>query len=282
MLQMMHFSYLLWLLLAFSLSSRAQQPPYSLLLQEGIWIEQFDSSQTDKNRFTANNKVFKEGYRFIYRYQYQDEAGAKFLQRIKPSGYTMREDNWLLVPLAQKDSLTNDLIRITVLEGLEGLPPSHGLYHQTPILYEYFSPAGPLYFTAQTGLVENEKNLWMHPPRERLFRILQLNPFPFIQAPYTTGHHWSWELEIGEQWGDARWASWQGSITNRYRYQISGQELLATPMGELRCWVVVARARSELGITGLTAYFHPDWGFVRLEYTNIDGSRIVMEMVGRE
>ena len=37
-------------------------------------------------------------------------------------------------------------------------------------------------------------------------------------------------------------------------------------------------ATSRLGETHLTALFHPKYGFVKLDYTNIDGSRTVLEL----
>ena len=48
---------------------------------------------------------------------------------------------------------------------------------------------------------------------------------------------------------------------------------LETDMGDLDCFVIESSAESRIGETALTAYFHPEYGFVRLNYTNIDGSK---------
>lgn len=38
-------------------------------------------------------------------------------------------------------------------------------------------------------------------------------------------------------------------------------------------------ATSRIGSTQLTAYFHPGYGFVKVDYTNIDPSKTVLELV---
>jgi len=131
-----------------------------------------------------------------------------------------------------------------------------------------------------TGLIENEKNIWLHPPREFLFRILELNPFPYIKYPFQIGHTWNWDLEIGGQWGDKRWKEWTGNITNKYQYKITDKKTISTAIGALECYVIESEAKSELGTTKLTSYFNEQFGFVKLDYTNIDSSTIEIDIKG--
>lgn len=119
----------------------------------------------------------------------------------------------------------------------------------------------------------------MHPPRDKYFRILELNPFPFIKAPCEVGNKWEWELEIGSFWGDERWRTWEGSITNTYRYEITAEKTVNTEFGELEVYEITATASSRLGETGLTALFNPKYGFIDLAYQNIDRSRTVLELI---
>lgn len=129
-----------------------------------------------------------------------------------------------------------------------------------------------------TGAIENEVNTWIHPPRSSFFQILELNPFPYIKAPYKVGTKWNWKLEIGDHWSDKRWLEWKGRIENNYDYQITEQTTVSTKVGDLECFVIKAKAKSRIGETELISYFNPDYGFIKLEYKNIDGTKIVLEL----
>jgi len=132
-----------------------------------------------------------------------------------------------------------------------------------------------------SGIVENERNLWMHPNRDCLFQILELNPFPYIQYPIKKGKTWKWRLSIGSQWGDERWKTWTGGIVNKYKYKIADTDCeVVTPMGTLSCVKVEAVAKSRIGKTYLTAYYNETYGFVKMDNTNIDGSRLLVDLVG--
>lgn len=118
----------------------------------------------------------------------------------------------------------------------------------------------------------------MHPPRQAYFRILELNPFPYIKAPYEVGTTWTWSLDIGSAWGDERWKTWEGGITNTYTYTITDERILPKAMGNLKCYLIKAEATSDLGKTSLLAYFNETYGFITLDYTNIDGSKTLLEL----
>ena len=51
-------------------------------------------------------------------------------------------------------------------------------------------------------------------------------------------------------------------------------------MGTLSCVKVVAVAKSRIGKTRLTAYYNDTYGFVKMDNTNIDGSRLLVDLVG--
>jgi hypothetical protein len=44
------------------------------------------------------------------------------------------------------------------------------------------------------------------------------------------------------------------------------------------CWVVQSTATSSIGATGLIGYYNEDNGFVKLDYINIDKSRLTIEI----
>ena len=140
-----------------------------------------------------------------------------------------------------------------------------------------YGPKAVLY--GATGVIENDTMLWMHPPRAGKYRMLELSPFPYIKLPARAGQRWPWRLAVGSQWSSPKWAVWQGNITIDYTYQTVSQQLLATPLGPLTCWLVRARTSCPVGASTLDSYYHPQLGFVRLAYRTIDGRRLTLNLV---
>jgi hypothetical protein len=118
----------------------------------------------------------------------------------------------------------------------------------------------------------------MHPPRTDLFKILEINPFPYIKEPYKIRNSWTWKLEFDNHWADKRWLIWEGAYENKYTYKITDQLKLQTKFGEIECLIITSSAVSKLGKTKLTSYFNSQYGFVKLDYSNIDGSKIIIEL----
>lgn len=236
------------------------------VIEEGIFVEKFDPSVTDENRYNLDNVVFKVGRTFVYDYTYTDKEGKEFY-------FEGGRDGWNFAPKGTDRYYVVKQVHIKVLPGLEPMIQTIPDYNQT--LLNFSCPPNTDYTIS--GVVENYKNIWMHPPREALFRILELNPFPFIQAPYEVGHTWDWELDVDQKWGDPRWATWEGSITNKYTYEIVEEKKLDTAFGELDCMIIHADANSQLGKTSMVAAFHPEYGFVDMKFVNIDGTQ--MEMI---
>jgi hypothetical protein len=243
----------------------AQQAEYENW--DGIFYE-IRPDTTNINRYTEDNEIYKLGNVYRFKYQYiTTEEEELYYQRISSM-------DWEFVP---KENLPDDAVIAFQMKVIPGVCNSD---MQSCIEFRYITNDGkfiPMW--AKTGLIENKKNIWLHPPRENFFKILELNPFPFIQIPYEKGNKWHWLLDIGAQWGDARWKEWEGGIENQYTYEIvDTNSLIHTPLGELNCYKVDSYAESELGKTYLTAYFSEIYGFVRLEYVNIDGSMLNIEL----
>lgn len=114
-----------------------------------------------------------------------------------------------------------------------------------------------------TGLIETKSRIWFHPPRDKFFKILEINPFPEIRSDV---EEWNTELKVGEQWGDKRWETWKGNIIVKSNYKLKGDKIIAV-------------ATSEVGTSKLTSTFDENKGFTLFEYENIDGSRVVFKLV---
>ncbi|NNF36163.1 MAG: hypothetical protein HKN68_18805 [Saprospiraceae bacterium] len=279
------------ILIATILSCKSADPvdekkDYTIVLDGDIYVEVFDSTNTSENRYTDNNTTYREGNIITYDYYYQDKNGKKFkFQEVDGAGdlpFDEMAKAWFFVPLDSLNEKVVDKVIQKVKYGLEPMINSVPDYNQTVISFNYPLVSGKSTFSSATGIIENEKNVWAHPPRDRFFQILELNPFPFIQAPYEVGNKWNWSLGIGSYWGDERWKTWEGGIENQYEYEITDKKTIDTEIGELDCFEIKSTATSSIGKTYLTAYFNMDIGFVKLDYTNIDSSKTMLEIINFE
>ncbi|MEM6300055.1 MAG: hypothetical protein AAF740_15315 [Bacteroidota bacterium] len=244
--------------------------PYTLVNRSGIMVEQFDSTVTDENRYNYDNKVFKVGTKFLYDYTFVSALGDTLLYNL-----TSTEGDWEFRTPKEADDETIRQFEIGVKNGLKPMIDWYPNYYQTLLSYTY--PPQTTY--SLTGAIENKANLWIHPPRVAMFKILELNPFPFIKYPLEEGKTWEWTLEVGSSWADVRWKTWEGVISNKSVYTVGKTKTVSTPFGELNCTEIKAVATSELGETRLNMLFHPEKGFIHLDYTNIDRSKLLLKQV---
>tara|TARA_R110001606_G_scaffold80186_7_gene184998 strand:+ start:57907 stop:58719 length:813 start_codon:yes stop_codon:yes gene_type:complete len=246
---------------------RSDGPNYTLVDEyDGIVVERFDSSVMDENRYNLNNKIFRVGTEFIYSYLYISPSGRELR-------YKTTADGWEFVSPDSSDQATITNIIIKALPGQNDRPE----YKQTVISYQLT----PQTTFSISGAIENEANLWVHPPRDDLFKVLEINPFPYVKFPLEIGNTWNWKLGIGDHWGDERWLKWEGDITNEYTYEVADSEVRSSKWGNLLCFETVSTAKSRLGETKLTSIFNEDVGFLEFNYVNIDGSQIRLTLIDK-
>ncbi|KMQ66198.1 hypothetical protein ACM46_01145 [Chryseobacterium angstadtii] len=268
----------LFLLIPISFFSQKTEKNF-IIDDDGITVEKLNKTLSYDDNYNKDNKIYKIGRRFIYSYYYENQEGKKILvgkgEPIKQQDYYIHD--WKFIPI---DNPTDETVKNIILKPVTGNIFKHHLpdYNQTGISYEYVMGNSLALNTETTGVIENEMNLWIHPPRSNFFEILEINPFPYIKAPYKTGNKWKWKLEIGDGWSDKRWKEWTGGIENSYEYEITDRKNIPTKLGNLDCYVVTAKATSRIGETGLISYFSPIYGFIKLEYKNIDGTKTVLEL----
>ncbi len=123
-------------------------------------------------------------------------------------------------------------------------------------------------------------NIWLHPFRGKYFSVLEFSPFPYIKFPAKQGFSWKWVLnDISERWSDKRIVQYSGKQQASYNYKITGTKTLNTSFGRLNCIRIEAIAETSLGITKLTSYYNKKYGFVALDYSNIDRSIIKLKLI---
>jgi hypothetical protein len=239
-----------------------------------IYVENPLPTDNNPNRYTVDNKVYRINRKFIFDYSIVRDADTLKItvpKMTEPDSDFQRE--WSFIPKNIQHEDKIETITITVQPGISN-------DNQTMLKYEYqyIPDLDNSTFSSTSGVIENEMNTWMHPHRDKYFMILELNPFPFIQQPFKIGNKWTWTLGIGDHWKDERWKIWTGSIRNDYKYEIIAKEKLKTKVGEMDCWVVQSTATSSIGTTGLIGYYNEDNGFVKLDYINIDKSKLTIEI----
>lgn len=239
-----------------------------------IYIEKPLTADNNPDRYSLDNKVYRISKKFIFDYFIIKDTDTLKIVASKitaPDSDFQREWNFISKNIKHEDKI--ETISITVQPGISN-------NNQTMLKYEYqyIPDLGYSTFSSTSGVIENEMNTWMHPHRDKYFMILELNPFPFIQQPFKIGNKWTWTLEIGDHWKDDRWKTWTGSIRNDYEYEIIGKEKLKTKIGEMDCWIVESTATSSIGSTGLIGYYNEENGFIKLDFINIDRSKLSIEI----
>lgn len=143
-----------------------------------------------------------------------------------------------------------------------------------PALEYCYPPKG---ICASSLVIENDSMVWIHPPRRHFFKILEINPFPCIRMN-KINNQWNDSLVIGSQYTDERWAIWDRNLINRSTYKIQKDTLLNTSFGLLKCKVIHAVSQNKIGRSSLVSYFNDTYGFVLLNYKNIDNSRLKLTL----
>jgi len=260
---------------------------YEIILQNGfgVYVEHFDDTVTDKNRFNENNEIYKVCNKLTYSFIHEDSLGNRYLFELDEGALDLptpqeRNNAWKYVLESEASNKTVKTINQFIRSGLDPFIDDLPDYNQTVFSFKYASNKDDHEVGEKTGVIENEKNVWMHPPRQMMFRILELNPFPFIQEPYEIGTSWEWNYlrPLGENWSDERWLVWQGPLDISCEYEITDFLSINTPLGELDCYEITAIGHNDYGTTELVSYFNTQYGFVKLNYTNINNSKTTIEL----
>jgi len=247
-------------------------------------IERLRNPEKDNNIYSIN-KLFRYNYDYIkddnhYLMRFTNEYDTVGYYKKKGEERPVLSSKWELIEkelINTQDSnlVSNFTFRIKAKNKLRANTGQTNLKIRLENSNLKELPGGGL-----TGIVENEYNVWSHPPRTKLFKILQLNPYPFAKLPLEEGKTYYDDLKIGNYWADKRWIEpWEGSITTKMYYTVGGFETIQTLLGDIECRIINAKGESELGETALKIYFNETYGFVRLEYVNIDKSRMNIQLI---
>jgi hypothetical protein len=190
-------------------------------------------------------------------------------------GNDKKERNWSLV----KSKILLDSVERRIL--YVGLIPREGAINndQYPMEFNYFNTKKDQIGTlSMSGIYDDATRIWIHPPRDYYFQILEFSPYPYIKFPLAVNSKWKWGLEVGDNWSMKDIVEYQGNVNLEYHYKVIRKELLNTDLGKLECYVVEANGISILGKSKLISYFNEKYGFVKLVYHNIDKSCLTLKL----
>ena len=272
----------------------------NLVLDGGIYTEKPNPANKDKHQYSRDNTAYKMNKVFIYDYYYADRSGvkSKFLLKANPDP---KNNPLNLTPYNRVTDSTIAKIKLSVTDSVETFWAYNADYTLTVMSYAYIirneqknDSLANLYQSrnvtnrenttngVSTGVIDNVKNIWMHPPRQFSFKILQMSPFPFYVFDESV-KNWSWKLDMAAPYLDKRWLNTDKDFQLQYNYVRQPDEVIKTPFGKIRCKVTLATGTAPAAVsiikTSLKSYYHPDYGFVRLEYSNINESKMVIDLV---
>ena len=141
---------------------------------------------------------------------------------------------------------------------------------QTTIHWKYFDQ-GKQQFSEATGVKENNKKVFLHPPRSGKFLFTELSSFPFIYFPPKLGDVTSGTTIISTGFGE-----WDGSsikTSDTLQARLLSNEGIA--VGD-SVWITSGISeKTPLGRLQTKTAFHSKFGFVRVSYNFLDSNKSV-------
>jgi hypothetical protein len=234
-----------------------------ILISNLSFGQQYDGLYIEKRKVDKNNNIYTLGKEFVFSINILENNSNCFLKKNEIDTFEVSENI---------DSLKISEIHLTVIKPRLFQRTNN---KQTEVFYSYEpNPTS----TSSTGIVENNKNIWVHPPRSGFFKSLETCPFPYIKLDKPIGYKWTDSMSIGNHWSNKKWGEWEGRLLLNYEYEIIGKEKTNSEFGEVDCLVISAIANSTIGQSKLKAYFSDKYGFVKLQYTLFNGIKINLNL----
>ena len=248
-----------------------EQPP---LMNDSVAVDTDDE----------NKRIFIGGRSFKYVYNLKKSgrqyhyAVVKNEKALKDS--TVKYVDWKFVP-ADSVFESNTVYPITslgvhVYKGNSGLAPGHA-----SIRYEYLNGSRRVFLDELSSISERPERIYLGLPHFHGFVFNKFNPMPIVSFPLTTGKTWSQFISIPDQMlksAKLAYTSSDGLFHFTSDYKVEGDTVIYTRLGAVMCKKIDAVAQTEIGTTFSTFYFNEQWGFVRIEQRNLDGSEIAYQL----
>ncbi len=205
-------------------------------------------------------KIFRKGVTYRYHAVYTDQDGK------------VLTDNYVeIIPTGERWEMQPELQDVASLNF--SFTREEMSFCVNNAVNKTYDMAGRWTDSTMEGVIENDREVWMHPIRHNQYIFTEVAPFPEVKLPLEVGK--TWKGGIG---GLGGWGDWDG-MDIMSSYEVIKHEDTVLPFGKLKCWVIEASSSFDLGESTLTLLFNEDYGFVKMDYTNYVGQRLVFEMV---
>jgi hypothetical protein len=143
-------------------------------------------------------------------------------------------------------------------------------YYTTPetkLLFKDQSSLGWLSVDT-TGIIENEKRIWLHPPRNNQYLLTEIAPFPDFRKKSKVADQYSSITFIGLGFGP-----WDGKkLKSTYSITNIGKEI------EDSIWTINASSEIDGKTNNCEFIFSDKRGFISLSYSFFNGDSLTMKL----
>lgn len=122
--------------------------------------------------------------------------------------------------------------------------------------------------TDTTGIIENDKRIWLHPPRNNQYLLTEIAPFPDFRKKSKVGDQYSSITFIGSGFGP-----WDGKKV-KSTYSITNIDKVI----EDSLWTIKAISEIEGEINNCEFIFSDKRGFILLSYSFFNGDSLTMKL----
>ncbi|MCB0428518.1 MAG: hypothetical protein H6585_14755 [Flavobacteriales bacterium] len=262
-------------------------PPEDLPVNLPQWYNMQDvPAMMDNDAPNPNvqyNNIYRAGRVFTYRYLFADSSGKRLLTAAYYDERCMQDPsilcvNWTFTDaehISYAHNFPVEYVKMRVCSTMAHNPIAQS---QTVLKIDYYNRLGRILVGEQNGVQELPNQVMLYMPRLFGFALNECNPFPMIRMG---DEFWSSEMDIPPVLLAGAKIYVPDQVAFNIMYQNIGvQELdLGGSIGKVRCAVTQSDANSPIGATSLRSYFNDKYGFVRLEFNNINHTRLVMELM---
>ena len=226
----------------------------------------------------SDNIIFSSCNTFVYDYSITKggkEYVAKYVDKIEKDMF----ENWEYMEkrFSVDSTYIHKFIYLQPKSADRELSPN-----QSVIKVYWVNSDNTLISNTSEGIIENHKNLWMHPLRGYQMWPTFTAPWPYVQFPISVGDKYTWWKKLDGGWGSDRYVQWDKIMHFDYVYEVIGTEVVVVNDQGIECYKIEATGTSEIGNTRVFFYFNPRLGFVKMDYHLMDDSNIVMNMIDFE
>ncbi len=220
------------------------------------------SIDTIRREIQKVRKIFRKGIIYTYSADYYDIKGEK-----------ISSEEVKLIPTGRRIKIDPDMQDLVLIEYNLKEAEKRFILEQHSRINSLYSLESNWLTKSGEGIIENVEKVWMHPIRNNQYIFTEICGFPHAQLPLEVGKGWESNLSIQSGWGD-----WDG-LELVSDYKVEGKETLELNIGSIESWIIYVETSSTLGSGKVKFNFNDSLGFVRMDYHNFKGERLIFNMI---